>query len=62
MSVCLDRPQQVLFLSEYGYIEQTLCNFGIWNAKPVITSIYTNKLKFFEERYTNNALEKQWYT
>ena len=61
MSVRRDKPQRVLFLSQRGYIERTLRNFGMWNAKPVITPMDINKLELPEEGYTCNAPEKQWY-
>ena len=61
MSVCGDRPQRALFLGQRGYIERTLRDFGIWDAKPVVTPMDTNKLELPEEGYTYSAPEKQWY-
>ena len=61
MSVRRDGPQRALFLGQRGYIEQTLRDFGMWDAKPVVTPMDTNKLELPEEGYTCSAPEKQWY-
>lgn len=59
MFVYWDEPQQALFLDQCDHVEQALYNFGIWDAKPVITPMDTNKLELFKEVYMYNAPEKQ---
>ncbi len=45
MSVRRDKPQRALFFGQRGYIERTLPDFRMWDAKPVVTPIDTNKLE-----------------
>ena len=61
MSVRRDRPQRALFLGQRGYIEQTLRDFGMCDAKPAVTPMDTNKLEPPKKRYTCSASEKKWY-
>lgn len=58
MSIHQNKSQWTLFLSQRGIIKQTLHDFGIGDAKPVITPIDTNKLKLPKEKYTFSASKR----
>ena len=45
MSVRRDRPTRSLRLHQKGYIEKVLREFNMWECKPVITPMDTNKLE-----------------
>lgn len=61
MSVRRDRRQRALFLGQRGFVQRTLRDFGMWDAKSVVTPIDTNKLEPPEEVYTCSASKKKWY-
>lgn len=59
--VCRDKPQRALFFGQRGYIERTLQDFRMWDAKPVATPIDTSRMEPSEEGYICSNTEKQWY-
>lgn len=51
MSVRRDRQRRILSLSQHGYIEKVLRNFGMNNAKPAITPMETSKMEVLPDGY-----------
>ena len=61
MSVRRDRPAHSLRLHQKGYIEKVLREFSMWECKPVITPMDTNKLEPSEEGFTATETDRNWY-
>jgi len=61
MSVRRDRPTRSLWLHQKGYIEKVLREFNMWECKPVVTPIDTNKLEPSEEGFIATETDRNWY-
>ena len=61
ISVRRDRLTHSLQLHQKGYIEKVLREFSMWECKPVITPIDTNKLEPFKEGFIATEIDWNWY-
>lgn len=61
MSVRRDRQQRILSLSQHGYIEKVLRDFGMDNAKPAVTPMETSKMEALPEGYECSLEDRNWY-
>lgn len=61
MSVRRDCQQRILSLSQHGYIEKVLRDFGMDNAKPAVTPIETSKMEALPDGYECSLEDRNWY-
>jgi hypothetical protein len=61
MSITRNRRQRRLSLSQKGYIEKVLKEFGLWDSKPTATPVATAKLEPAPDDGEAHPDRKRWY-
>ncbi|KAJ3454188.1 hypothetical protein MRS44_018082 [Fusarium solani] len=61
MSITRNRRQRILSLSQKGYIEKVLKEFGLWDSKPTATPVATAKLEPAPDDDEAHPDRKRWY-
>lgn len=61
ISIRRERPMRILYLSQHGYVERILREFGMWECKPVATPIDSSKFEAPEEDYRCSKACRSWY-
>ncbi|KAH7465285.1 Retrovirus-related Pol polyprotein from transposon TNT 1-94 [Fusarium oxysporum f. sp. matthiolae] len=61
MSITRNRRQRRLSLSQKGYIEKVLKEFGLWDSKPTATPVATAKLEPALDDEDTHSDRKHWY-
>jgi len=61
MSITRDRQNRIIWLSQHGYIEKLLKDFGMWECNPTATPMDTSKLEPMPEGYQVTEEDRLWY-
>lgn len=61
ISIRRERPMRTLCLSQHGYIERILVEFGMWECKPVATPMDSSRFEVPEEGYHCLKTCRSWY-